>query len=183
MATELDLVNRSLVEIASRQPITSLSDNVQGVYASTIYQAALNMLLRQEDFEFCRTEVVLTPVAGTPALNWTYQYAYPSDCQRVRQVVPETWDQYDPQPVRWDVGNFVNGDVTQTVIWTGTASASLVYSSNNVTVDQMDAGFQEQLVRYMGSILSMSNAGRPDFAQKLLEQAGGIGQAMKDRDS
>jgi hypothetical protein len=182
MATELDLVNRALVEISSRQPIANLTDTIQGVYASTIYQAALNMLLRQEDFEFCRTEVALDPVAGTPALNWDFQYGYPSDCQRVRQVVPETWDVNDPQPVRWNVGNLAT-DPTQTVIWTDAASASLVYSSNNVTVDQMDSGFQEQLVRYMGSILAMSNAGRPDFAQKLLEQAGGIGAAMKDRDS
>lgn len=182
MATELDLVNRALVEIADRQPLSNLTQSIVGVYASTIYQAAVNMLLRQEDYEFCRTEVALNVVAGTPALNWAFQYGYPGDCQKVRQVVPQTWDANDPQPVRWDVGNLV-GSPTQKVIWTNEAVANLVYSSNNITVDQMDPGFQEQVVRYIGSILAMSNAGRPDFAQKLLEQAGGIGSVMKDRDS
>lgn len=182
MTTEIDLVNRALVEIASRQPINSLSDNIQGVYASTIYQAAVNMLLRQEDWEFSRTDVALDVIAGTPPLMWAYQYGYPSDCQKVRQVVPQTWDPTDPQPVRWDVGNLI-GSPTQKVIWTSTASASLVYSSNNVVPDQMDSGFQEQVVRYIGSILAMPIGGRPDFAQKMLEQAGGIGAAMKDRDS
>lgn len=182
MTTELDLVNRSLVEIASRQPITSLNDTIQGVYASTIYQAAVNMLSRQEDWEFSRTEVALNVVSGTPALGWGFQYGYPSDCAKVRQVVPHTWDANDPHPVRWDVGNRL-GSPTQKVIWTGEVAASLVYTSINVVPDQMDAGFQEQLVRYMASILAMPIGGRPDFAQKLLEQAGGIGAVMKDRDS
>jgi hypothetical protein len=182
MTTEVDLVNRALVEIASRQPIADLTASIQGVYAATIYQAAVNMLLRQEDWEFCRTEAGLGVVAGTPALGWAFQYLYPTDCQKVRQVVPATWDVNDPHPVRWDVGN-LPGSPTTKVIWTSEASAKLVYSSNAVTPDQMDAGFQEQLVRYMGSVLVMPIGGRPDFAQKLLEQAGGIGQAMKDRDS
>lgn len=182
MTTELDLVNRSLAEIASRQPITSLTATIQGVYAATFYQAAVNTLLRQEDWEFSRSEAVLSTVAGTPALGWAFQYAYPTDCQKVRQVVPATWDQYDPHPVRWDVGNLA-GSPTRKVIWTGEASASLVYSSNNVTVDQMDGMFQEMLVRYMGSMLAMPIGGRPDFAQKMLEQAGGIGLAGRDRDS
>lgn len=182
MTTEIDLVNRALVEIASRQPIASLSTTIQGVYASTIYQAAVNMLLRQEDWEFCRTEVALSTVAGMPALGWGFQYAYPTDCQKVRQVVPATWDAYDPQPVRWDVGNLV-GTPTRKVIWTNETAAKLVYSSNNVTPDQMDSLYQEQLVRYLGSILIMPIGGRPDFAQKLLEQAGGLGVAGRDRDS
>lgn len=182
MTAEIDLVNRALVEIASRQPITSLTSTIQGVYASTIYTGAVNLLLRQEDWEFSRTEVALSVVAGTPALGWTYQYGYPSDCQKVRQVVPLTWDPYDPQPVRWDVGNLV-GVPTQKVIWTNIISAKLVFSSNNLVPDQMDAGFQEMLVRYMGSILAMPIGGRPDFAQKLLEQAGGIGAAMRGKDS
>lgn len=182
MTTALDLVNRSLVEIASRQPITDLAATIQGVYAGTIYQASVNLLLRQEDWEFSRTEVVLTTAAGTPALGWAAQYVYPGDCQKVRQVVPQTWDPNDPHPVRWDVGNLL-GSSTAKVIWTSEPSASLVYSSNNVTPDQMDSGFQEQLVRYLGSILAMPIGGRPDFSQKLLEQAGGIGAAMRDRDS
>ena len=182
MTAEIDLVNRALVEIASRQPITSLTSTIQGVYASTIYTGAVNLLLRQEDWEFSRTEVALNAVAGTPALGWSYQYGYPGDCQKVRQVVPATWDPTDPQPVRWDVGNLL-GSPTQKVIWTGIPVASLVYSSNNVTPDQMDSGFQEQLVRYLGSILAMPVGGRPDFSQKMLEQAGGIGATMKDRDS
>ena len=182
MTTELDLVNRSLVEISSRQPINSLTTTIQGVYAGTIYQAAVNMLLRQEDWEFSRTVRALSVVAGTPPLNWAYQYAYPTDCQKVRQVVPLTWDQNDPQPVRWDVGNLLNNP-TQKVIWTDTISARLVYSSSNVTPDQMDSMFQKMLVRYMGSILALPVGGRPDFAQKMLEQAGGIGVAGRDRDS
>jgi hypothetical protein len=69
------------------------------------------------------------------------------------------------------------------VLWTTEVNAQLVYTTDNVTEDDWDSMFTEQMVRYLGSMLVMPVGGRPDFAREFLNQAGGVGIAGKDRDS
>jgi hypothetical protein len=270
--TVLAVVNRALTEIAARQPIggayPTFDGSAAGVAAAQLYVPAVQTLLRQQDWEFARAVEPLATVAGTPPLNWAFQYAYPADCLRVRQIVPATFDPNDPQPVTWDVGDLVVRGVisqtipvtngmnyepsdtgtilgttgtpatylvltvggggavlsysisfpgdgyvptfssatatggaqpgvgtgftieiiattfsSQTVIWTNEASATIVLTTSDVTEAQWDSIFTEQMVRFLGSMLAMPIGGRPDFARELLGQAGGLGEAGRDRDS
>ena len=272
MVTQLNIINRALTEIAARQPVTGIPPLYDGsaaiLAALELYQPGVETLLRQSDWEFARTTISLLPTGLTPPLQWTNEYFYPSDCLRVRQVVPQTWNIFDPYAVRWDVGEdiimghipttgyliafngtdyavgdtgIVNGgatpakyivltigaggavtglslttggagfnigvqttstsgvqpgigaglivDVTATdnvqtkVIWTTEANATLVYTTADITENQWDALFTEQMVRYLGSMLAMPVGGRPDFSREMLGQAGGLGQAGRDRDS
>lgn len=180
MTTSLDLVNRALTEIAGRQPLAVLNTSTAaGRAALQLYDPAVEMLLRQQDWEFSRASVALSTQAGTPPLQWDFQYTYPTDCLRVRQVVPATWDDFDPHQVVWDVGTVSS----VRVIWTNEDSASLIYTTNAITPNEMDAVFQEQLVRYLGSMFAMPIGGRPDFSREMLQQAGGLSQAGRDRDA
>ena len=58
--TPLKVVNRALVEIAqgvplaSGTPATNFDGSPNGIYAATLYQGAVQMLLRQQDYEFAR---------------------------------------------------------------------------------------------------------------------------------
>lgn len=183
MTAEIDIINRSLTEIAARQPITGAPptyDNSPAALAAVqLYQPAVETLLRQQDFEFARVVAALTVAAGAPPLGWTYQYAYPEPCLRVRQIVPFVFDPNDPYPVTWDVG-FAAGE---RVIWTNEVSAQIVFTTNAITEDDWDSLFTEQMVRYLGSMLAMPVGGRPDFSREMLGQAGGLGEAGRDRDS
>jgi hypothetical protein len=270
--TALGVINRALTEIAARQPISgsfpTFDGSAAGVAAGQLYQPAVETLLRQQDWEFARAVEPLVTVAGTPPLNWAYQYTYPQECLRVRQIVPATFDPNDPQPVTWDVGDLVvrgiigstialfNGagyaigdtgtilgttgtpatyqiltvsggggvltyfitspgdgylpvplvatatggsqpgvgtgfviDIititfsSQRVIWTNEVSATIVLTTNLVTEAQWDSIFAEAVVRYLGSMLAMPIGGRPDFSREMLGQAGGLGEAGRDRDS
>lgn len=270
--TALAVINRALTEIAARQPITgtfpTFDNSAAGVAAGQLYQPAVETLLRQQDWEFARGVEPLIIVAGTPPLGWAYQYAYPPDCLRVRQIVPAVFDPNDPQPVTWDVGattdqqglisssilvfsghGYAIGDTgvilgtigfpatyqvltvggggavltylitaagtgysigfgntqtggaqpgvgigfviditatafsSQRVIWTNEVSAKIVLTTNSVTEAQWDSVFTEQMVRFLGSMLAMPVGGRPDFSRELLGQAGGLGEAGRDRDS
>lgn len=274
-SSPLQIVNRAITEIAqgapliSGDPTTNFDGTANGIYAATLYPGAVQMLLRNGDWEFCRRNLILIPSGGAAPMGWTREYQYPPDCLRVRQVVPALpiADVFDPQPIRWDVGDFAvsgiisvsflgfggagyahndTGTITGTfgtpatyivdtvdgggavltytltsdgsgfttgvflaaagggqpgigtgfnigvsavtftgarVIWTNQVNASLIYSTAFVTEAEFDSIFTEQLVRYLGSMLAMPIAGRPDFSREMLNAAGRIGQAGVDRDS
>lgn len=183
MATKLSLINRALTEIAARQPITDYL-SAEGVTADQLYQPAIETLLRESDPEFARTSTILAPVVTNVFLNYTYAYAYPADCVRVRQIVPEVIDDNDPYAVVWDVGTANISAVQTRVIYTNEGpNARMTYTTNLVTESEFDSLFQERLVRYLGSMLAMPVGGRPDFSRTMLEQAGGLGAAGRDRDS
>lgn len=183
--TSLEVVNRALVEIAqgvplvSGTPLTNFDGSPNGVYAAELYQGAVQMLLRQQDYEFSRDVATLVLSGGTAPLGWAFEYVYPLTCLRVRQITPASFDATDPQPVRWNVG--FNG--AGTVIWTSVAAAEIVMTTNTVTEGQWDDMFTEQMVRYLGSQLAIPVAGRPDFSEKMLDWSGKIGGASMDRDS
>jgi hypothetical protein len=184
--TSLEVVNRALVEIAQGVPLpsgtvaTNFDGSANGIYAAELYQGAVQMLLRQDDYEFARELVVLSPASSFPnIIGWTNVYVYPTYAVRIRQIVPSTYDVTDPQPIRWDAGF----DGFQQVIYTNVAEAQAVITTNLVTEGQFDDSFTEMLVRYLGSQLSIPVAGRPDFSEKMLDWSGKIAGSNAGRDS
>lgn len=187
--TQLQVVNRALTEIARGNPLTSgnvasnFDGSAAGIAAATEYVGAVDLLLRQQDYEFSRKVAALVVSGNGAPLGWSQEYLYPTDCMKIRQVVPATWPVNDPQATRWDVGTSIVAAVQTTVIWTNAAGAVLTYTTSNVTEAGWDSAFTEQFVRYLGSILSMPVAGRPDFSEKMLGIAGRLGAANQDKDS
>jgi hypothetical protein len=187
--TSLQVANRAITEIARGKPLasgtvaTNFDGTPDGIYAATLYVGAVQLLLRQQDWEFSKRDVALALSGNAAPQPWTYEYIYPVDCLRVRQVRPSAWVQNDPQPVRWEVGDAVVSGNPATVIWTNQITAYLVYTTNQVTEGQWDDVFTEQMVRYLGSQLALPIAGRPDFSREMLDIAGKIGMAGEARDS
>ena len=59
--------------------------------ANVLYGPVRDLLLRQINPEFARITIVGAPVAAvTPIVPWAYEYAYPADGMRIRQVRPPT---------------------------------------------------------------------------------------------
>jgi hypothetical protein len=180
--TQLQVINRSLTEIQQGSTITSLV-GVPGSYAATLYSGAVETLLRESDYEFSRMNVDLTLSGNAAPLGWLYEYLYPSDCIRLRQVAPATLNPFDPAPNRWDVGTSVVSGVQTTVIWTNAANAQAVYTTDNVTESDWDSIFTEAMVRYLGSQLALPVAGRPDFSKQMLTVSGRLIGAGQNKDS
>lgn len=183
--TPLKVVNRALVEIAQGVPLASgnpgsnFDGSPNGVYAAQLYAGAVQMLLRQQDYEFSRGFVNLVASGNPPAPGWAYSYTYPAAATRIRQILPAGADPNDPQPVRWNVGD----DGTTVVIWTNVPGALACITTAVVDEADWDSMFTEQMVRYLGSQLAIPVAGRPDFSEKMLDWSGKIGGSNMDRDS
>lgn len=186
------IVNRAIQEIAGQATVIGTvgaftgPDGTQSTYseaANILYTAAVNFMLRSQDWEFAFTQLPLVASGGAPAYPWTAEYLYPDDCQRLRQVYPATWTPTDPQPVRWTFSNAIVATVERRVILCTVAGALAAYTTSAVTEDMWDPIFAEGVVRLLASEFAMAVAGRPDYAAKMLEWSGSIAGDGAGRDS
>lgn len=189
-STSVSVVNESLQLIGSQVVITSLSDTTSSgaaaaKAASVLYTPTVELLLREIDPDFARYTVTLGAAVAPPSYPpWAYEYLWPTDCLRVRQVRPDgaAASLYDPQPVRYNVAFDLIDETNTKVILTNQASALLVYTSSLVTEVQWDAVFQDAVVRRLANPLAMSLAGRPDFAKEILMQSAQMAQTAEGVD-
>lgn len=178
-ASSTDVVNETLVLIGQQVRITSLSDgSTAAKCASAVYEPTVALMLRELDPDFARATLALTVAAvASPIIPWAYEYAYPTDCVRVRAIRPPASgvgadaDPYDPSPVRSSVAYDPSAGTNAKVILTNMPNAIAVYTSSNAAEALWDAAFTEAVVRRLANPLAMGMAGRPDFANAILEQA------------
>lgn len=171
------VVNTALELIDAQSFITSLTDG-SGIAkaANIIYQPVVQLMMREIEPEFSRfTAPLVAAIAPSQVPPWTYEYAYPSDCVRLRQVRPAagSYDVNNPQPVRANVAFDIIGNplVNTKVILTNQVNALAVYTSYTVPEALWDAVFAEAVARRLSNPLAMALSGRPDFAKEILEES------------
>lgn len=180
--TPASIVNEALTFIDSQAFITNLTDgSVEANAAAVVYQPTMYLLMREMDPDFARTTAVLALAAtASPLPPFQYEYLYPTDCLRARQVAPPPSglgalvDPYDPQPIPSEVAydpNAQGAAVPAKVILTNQQNAWLSYTTSNATEADMDPAFVEAFARRLANPLAMAIAGRPDFAKEVLEQS------------
>lgn len=168
--TTATIVNSALEQIASQARIALLTDGTpEANAAQTVYAPTVDLMLRELDPDFARFTATLVAAAGVPPYPWSFQYAYPSNCLRLRQVRPVTYDPFDPQPIRANVAVATVSAVLTKVVFTNQASALAVYTTSDTTEAQWDAVFADAVIRRLANPLAMAIAGRPDFAREILE--------------
>ena len=97
--TPVNVANLGLLEIGQRIQIQSFNDNSPaGQAASLFYTPKTQMLLRAANWDFARAQVTLTLlkqaiVNGAPSTNpppqpFLFEYLYPTDCLKVRFLLP-----------------------------------------------------------------------------------------------
>jgi hypothetical protein len=153
---------------------TWAGDGTSALAAPVLYQPTWQMVARQLDPDFARLTVALTPITnGNLPPGWAFEYAYPSDCLRLRCLAPPagSYDIYDPQLI---LGNVALDEIASTptkVIFSNQVNALAVYTSSNLTENDWDPMFTMAVVRQLANPLSMALEGRPDYARELLSQA------------
>ena len=180
------VVNTALELIGDQKQITALNDGSTAAnLATVIYAPVVQMLLRELDPDFARyTHTLSLSAAGTPIPPWAYEYLYPADCLRLRQVRPAVgaYNINDPQPVRSAVAFDIIAATNTKVILSNQVSALAVYTSLTPTEAQWDAVFAEAVSRRLANPLAMGLAGRPDFAAAILAQAAAMAQTVEATD-
>jgi len=161
-----DIINRALnlagceITIGDPQDGSRESQIALRQYTQTVWA-----LLRASDHEFSRKAATLALSGNGAQFGWDFEYVYPADCLKVRMVVPNNGALNSPIPTRWDVGANVIGGVMATVIWTNTASASLVYTTSGVTEDFWNPLFTETVVQYLSASLAPLLSSKDEHGQ------------------
>lgn len=184
--TNVAVVNTALQLIASQTTITSLADGSPAAnYASAIYAPVVQLLMRELDPDFARfTKALTLTAAGTPVPPWQFEYLYPADCLRLRQVRPAvgSYNINDPQPVRSAVAFDLIGGANTKVILANLSSALAVYTSSTPTEAQWDSAFAEAVSRRLANPLALALSGRPDFAKQVLAEAAAVANTAEGVD-
>lgn len=181
----VDVVNRAIQLIGDNQaPVTgtlpNFDNSTAGIAAATLYPDVVQTVAKRFGWDFARGTAKLV-IAGTPPLNWDFQYAYPTNGIEVRQLLPAAIDRSNPIPVSWTVANATVSSVPTKVIWTNVASATAVFT-NQPPESLWDAGFVEAVVRLLASGLAMAVAGKPATSQAQIEAFQGFEKEGVSRD-
>lgn len=101
MTSPVDVVNLALTQMGSRTFVSSINPSDgsnEGNVASIIYQPKLDALFRAAPWAFARKQVFLTQLKAAvingvvstspPPQPWLFEYEYPSDCIKLRYLLP-----------------------------------------------------------------------------------------------
>jgi hypothetical protein len=103
MTTPVDIANRALSEIASRETIADLEESSAAAVSCRLwYDKLRRQLLRAAPWRFARTQAVLSQtgsyVDNTGQYPYLYTYQYPGDCLKVNYLLAApTTDPVGPQ--------------------------------------------------------------------------------------
>ena len=143
-----DIVNAVLARIGYKLRVGNM---LEGSPASKlfldIYGQTRDELLRSGDWGFAE-KITTGTVTGSAPSPWTYQYQYPSDCLKLKQVIPTTYtsDTNNPVPQLFRIGSGIANSASIEAIWSQTQTASLVYTSQVTDPTKWEPMFTEALI-------------------------------------
>ena len=183
MTTNIDIVNRALLQCGAREQIVSFTEgSVSANTANLLYQPTFEEIARSANWNCLRLQGSLTLLAaaqGTPENQtgtvlpippqpWLYEYLLPNDCLRVRYLVPTLLTQNTsvvgfPNAVmpayrkKYEIPYVVSTDIiagnSTKVILTNLETAQIVYTTNQANPDFWDSQFQAAYVAMLAAYL------------------------------
>src|ERR1700761_2902088 len=177
-----DVINAALARIGYKLRIGSIYEgSMAAKKALDIYGQTRDELLRQDDWGFAERNVTMTLLKSAPSLpgggygyippvTWNatsypplpyyFQYAYPSDCLKVRAIKsPNTLivlPNMDPRPRLWKVFNDNTYNPAQKCIASYVANGELVYTGQVTDPTTWESDFVELMIDRLAQLLAPS---------------------------
>ncbi|MEW8025543.1 MAG: hypothetical protein AB2777_21110 [Candidatus Thiodiazotropha endolucinida] len=141
MTTKVQICNMALGAISEKSKIQSLTEkSPQAAVCNLYYDQMVETVLSDFDWNFASQTETLSLI-GTAPTGWTYQYAIPSDCLTVREIVREVRVNTDRIPYKVARDRTAN----MRVILTDKADAELRYTARVTDTSQFSPSFVEAL--------------------------------------
>lgn len=192
------LCNMALNACNSRSTIQTVFPSDGSTEADTCaihYEAVRNAVLRAVHWNFARAQLPLavigTAADGKALTPWQYMYAYPSDCVKLRSIIP--WVDSIPgatvalpaspafrgMPVRFVESSALDDDSNRIkVVLTNQPQAVMIYTYRVTDTAQFDDLFIEAFYMALAARICIPLSGSAKLAKVLLDTANGhINQA------
>lgn len=200
-----DLCNESLRVLGSKLSIGDIYEGTPQANACLeIYSQTRDEVLRAGEWSFARGYAALTLLKGPPPDGgysplepwspvypmspWLYEFAYPSDCIEIRDLIkqPRRLPVLDPKPVLYRIDNdlvpIVSGDPPeasgppQKVILANTAEPLAIYVRRVTNLLLWEPDFTATLVDAVAKKISASPAlGNPEMMKMLPQETAAVG--------
>ncbi len=172
-----DLINQALDAIGFSFHIAWIYEGSPAArVALEIYSLTRDALLEQGDWPSAMAEVLLVSNGQTPPSTWSYEYAYPTDCLRVRNVRPGPLTgatvNYDPQPALYRPYFDIRTSPPARAIVCNLSSAILVYNAKVTNPASWDPGFTAALVAALAAKMAFMLPQTADTAKAAIALAG-----------
>jgi|ERR1700679_3779645 len=192
-SSQVQIANMALDVIGTRSSIQSLTEGSNEANAiGRHWDNAVDAMLRACHWNFARKQVPLTLLqdgtqGGAVPAPWLYEYAYPSDCVLMRQIMPMIQTQ-EIQPsigassaagvvaygnaVRFVAGTDldINGNPVE-VLLTNQPQAIGVYTFRNTNTAMWDSLFVQGFAAYLGARVCMTLTGDKNTQRMALQEA------------
>ncbi|PHR17882.1 MAG: hypothetical protein COA41_11330 [Sphingopyxis sp.] len=159
MASVVQICNMALTRIGQSQLITSLDEQSLAAELCTLHYAdARDFVLRDFDWPFAEARVFLSDI-GSPPVNWSFRYRYPTDCLKARRIaIPGNENPTADQRTPYKVVHAAGGRA----IITNQQEAELVYTVRVEDTTYFDPMFVSALAWRLGSELAIGLQVRPE---------------------
>jgi hypothetical protein len=163
-------VNLSLARIGYKGRIGSLYDgSIAAKKSLDVYSQTRDQLIREGDYEFAERSISATLQKQAPAsyvgvtwsnaypcLPWLYQYAFPSDCLKLRSVMatPVFVPNIDPQYNVFSIDNDDSFSPSQKVVNCNVPNAIFIYAAQVTDPQAWDVSFVEAFAAALGRRLA-----------------------------
>lgn len=183
-----DVINAALRSAGYPRPIAEIYEGSRASrVAVEVYGPARDALLQSQDWDFAfRDAQLVATVGGSLRGGFLYEYNYPSDALRIRQVHGGSVATNDPQPVRFLVANDFTLNPPAKVIYTNQATAQAAYVGQITDPTTWNPGFTQAFVALLAKIFSFALQDSADLARTrslLSEQAIMEGASVGDAGS
>ena len=168
MSSPVDICNMALSELGITQFISSIDPSdgsTQADVCAIHYPAARDHFLREFPFRWSTSRKLLALIGSDLVTNWSYVYAYPTDCLRVLELVTTaTRTPRLSQSIPYEVGNYLGSKA----IFTDLALAEIVYTMRVTDTSMFDPMCVTALANLVGSRCAMPLA-HGELANNLLQ--------------
>lgn len=192
-ASQVQIANMALDVIGTRSTIASLTEGSAEANAiARHWDNAVDAMLRAAHWNFARKQIPLTLLRDatqgqTVPAPWLYEYAYPSDCVLLRQLMPmiqvspvspvtltgtpSAVSAYGPPP-KFQLGTDTdfNGNPVNVVL-TNQPQAIGIYTFRNANTAMWDSLFVQGMSAYLGARVCLALTGDKTTQRIALQEA------------
>jgi len=165
--TAVSICNMALGHLGVKASVASLTITSNSTTAEKkcelFYDNARKATLRAHDWGFAERRAELTSVTTSP-IGYTYAYAYPSDCLKIREL-------YNPlvtsQPIDYVI--VANTAKSGKEVWTNDSDAYAIYTLDIEDVNAFDADFIEMFSYKIAQLVAVPLTGSKKTRKEMLE--------------
>ena len=169
MASKIEICNMALSGLGAKSSVASIEPVSGGTYESEYarqcalhYDQALRRALAEAPWRFASKRESLAQIADTAAVpsDWTYAFAYPSNCMRINRIVkaPRGSKPHAYETAYWNDQRIILCDLEEGV---------LNYVFYHTNTGQYPAHFVDTLVAALQAHLAMPLTRKLDIQEKM----------------